>query len=97
VNGEVDSNLPHGELLTAVAEALVRRSPELTDLRKQAIEEIGAPALIEAIGTAANFQRMTRIADAIGIPIDSGLNGRGMELREQLGLDQFAGVHNSTD
>ncbi len=38
---------------------------------------------------------MTRIADAIGIPIDGGLNGRGMELREQLGLNQFAGVHNS--
>ena len=83
--------------VAAVAEALVRRSPELAGLRRQAIEEIGAPSLIEAIGTAANFQRMTRIADAIGIPIDGGLTGRGTELREELGLNHFAGVLNSAD
>jgi hypothetical protein len=96
VDGDVDSNLPHGELLTALAEALVRRTPELAALRQQTIEQVSPAALIETIGTAANFQRMTRIADAIGIPIDGGINGRGEDLREQLGLGSFAGARNST-
>lgn len=95
VDDDVDSNLPHGALLTSLAEALVRRAPELAALRKQAIEEIGPTALIEAVGSAANFQRMTRIADAIGVPVDPPSAAAGADLQEQLGLDRFAGALNT--
>jgi hypothetical protein len=37
---------------------------------------------------------MTRIADAIGIPLDQD-DGRGRVFRARLGIDQFAGAENT--
>jgi len=95
VDADADSGLPHGDELTAFAEALVRRSPDLDAARDQLEAAVGAEALIEAAGTAANFQRMTRIADAIGIPLDRDGGERGAAFRTGLGISEFAGAANT--
>lgn len=95
VDGEADSGLPHGEALSAFAEALVRRSPDLDGARDRLASEVGAAGLVEAAGTAANFQRMTRIADAIGIPLDRDGGEQGAAFRSGLGISEFAGATNT--
>jgi hypothetical protein len=39
---------------------------------------------------ASNFERMTRIADATGIPLDAPAAALSADLRDTLGLDRFA-------
>ena len=95
VDTGTDSQIPHGEALSVFAEALVRRSPNLGEARNRVVQELGPQQLVEAAGTAANFQRMTRIADAIGIPLDEAAAQHGVNMRAQLGIDQFAGAANT--
>ena len=95
VDATADSRLPHGGALSAFTEALVRRSPDLAAARDHLASAVGADGLVEAAGTAANFQRMARIADAIGIPLDNDGGERGAAFRARLGIDAFAGAANT--
>lgn len=89
-DGGAASPLPHGDVLTAFAEALVRRQPKLADVRARLATAIGPAAVIDAAGIVGNFQRMTRIADATGIPLDGFLARHSVDLRRALGIDRFA-------
>lgn len=95
VDNDVNSGIACGDALSAFAEALVRRSPDLDAARDRLAAEVGTDALIEAAGTAANFQRMTRIADAIGIPLDQDGGEKGVAFRERMGIAAFAGAANT--
>ena len=44
---------------------------------------------------AANFQRMVRIADSMGIPIDEKNVEVGAGIRQDLGLSRFASAENT--
>ena len=95
VNPSLDSGVDSGGLLSEFAEALVTRAESLPRLRDRIVAELGETALIEAAGTAANFQRMVRIADGIGIPIDKGMAERSDDVRAQLGLEAFGSAANT--
>lgn len=95
VDEAVESDLAHGDLLTALAEALVCRSDELQGVREQLYAAAGEAALIDAAGTAANFQRMVRIADGAGIPLDENVHRASAGLREELQLGHFASAANT--
>ena len=51
--------------------------------------------MIEAAGVSANFQRMVRIADATGIPVDDMTSELGATIRKELGLYAFESAANS--
>jgi hypothetical protein len=55
----------------------------------------GAEALVEAAAVAANFQRMVRIADSIGIPLDESNVSYTSDIRDQLDLGRFHSAKNS--
>jgi hypothetical protein len=93
-DAEVDSGLRAGAELSTFAEALVRRSDDPAAARGALLEAVGASGVIDAAGTAANFQRMTRIADAIRIPLDRD-DGHARDFRTKMGIDQFAGAENT--
>ena len=95
VDPSVSSGLEHGAVLTAFAEAAVTRSDELPAARQRIVDELGAGALIDATGTVANFQRMVRIADGIGIPIDDRMAAASGEIREQLELERYGSAANT--
>ena len=78
-----DSGVPHDSLLTAFAEAAVRRTDALPGLRERIAGELGLQELVDSAGVVANFQRMVRIADGCGIPLD------------ELGLHQYASAANT--
>lgn len=95
VNPESDSGVPHGGLLTAFAEAVVRQTDALAGLREQIQDELGAQQLVDAAGVVANFQRMVRIADGCGIPLDDFTKRASEDWREELGLHEFASAVNT--
>ena len=89
-NGGSDSNVEHGDHLTAFAEAIVGRDEaEIASKRATMVEAAGEPSMVDAAGVASNFQRMVRIADGIGIPLDEGLLGFSERTREQLDLNRW--------
>ncbi len=79
-----------GPELLRFAESLALRDDDLKH-RREALLEAAAPAvLVDAVGVAANFLCMTRIADAVGIPVDDRVTGEmGMQVRAELDLERF--------
>ena len=98
INGEasVAPGLKYAAELTAFAEAVASmEETALTAARAQLEVVAGAAVLVDAAGVAANFQRMVRIADAMGIPVDDADNEMQNEIREKLDLYRFRSSENS--
>jgi len=84
------SGVAHGAILLAFAEAMVGEDDAaLGQARQAVIETMGAEAMVDAAGVASNFERMVRIADATGIPLDERLEILSKEVREELHLERF--------
>jgi hypothetical protein len=52
----------------------------------------GSRVLVDAAGVVANFQRMVRIADSSGIPVDDMTSSLGRDVQAALGLERFPGA-----
>ena len=93
INGDRNAaalGVAHGAELMAFAEAVAGGDPtELQAARESLLASAGEAVLVDAAGVAANFQRMVRIADAIGIPIDDMTTELGNQVREELGIHRF--------
>ena len=88
--------VPHERELIALAEAVVRgNESELAEARSRAIAALGPESFVAAAAVASNFERMDRIADATGIPLDAPLAAISGEMRAQLGIDGFASAANT--
>ena len=62
----------------------------LAQARHAVMHILGPAAMVDAAGVAANFERMVRIADATGIPLDDRMATLTKEVREALHLERFA-------
>lgn len=87
----VDSGVPGQAGLISLVEASLDadRSGELPAARVQVEAELGAAALVDAAAVIGNFERMTRIADGTGIPLDEPVAAMSADLREDLGINGF--------
>ena len=99
VSGEV-SDIEFGvELMHfagSLAESLADGVEEELDLARKELQQVaGSDVLVDAAGVAGNFQRMVRIADAMGIPVDSMDNEMSNEIRKDLNLYRFHTAENS--
>ena len=84
------SHVPNGETLVAFAEAVVGEDETaLAVARQRVLNDLGAAALVDAAAIAANFERMVRIADSTGIPLDDSVYERTEDERAALRLEQF--------
>lgn len=52
-------------------------------------KKFGPEALVDAACIIGNFERMNRIADGTGIPIEAPLAALTSDIREELNLDSF--------
>lgn len=95
VDPSQESGVAHGALLMEFTEAAVRRGADLAEVRARLVEAIGASATVDAASTMANFQRMVRIADGTGIPVDGYILERSGELPERLGLKAYRSAANT--
>lgn len=87
---EIDSGVPgQGALLALVESTVDGRGEELPVARSAVAEELGSAALVDAAAVIGNFQRMTRIADGTGIPLDAPIAAMSADLRDELGINEF--------
>jgi hypothetical protein len=85
------SGVEHGPVLIAFAEAMVKNGNEvLAQMRRAVIETMSPEALVDAAGVASNFERMVRIADSTGIPLDERMEVLTKGVRDHLRLERFA-------
>ena len=61
----------------------------LTHVRHAVIEVLSPAAMVDAAGVVSNFERMVRIADATGIPLDARMQALSQEVRDTLHLERF--------
>jgi len=99
INGEADrvADVPHANELTAFAEAVASfDEARLTQARRELLEVAGEAVLVDAAGVAGNFQRMVRIADSMGIPVEQPTeNEISNQVRRDLDLYRFRSAENS--
>ncbi len=86
----VATGIPGDKALLAFAEESLGDDARGTaKARRRVLEELGGPALIDAAGVVANFQRMVRIADATGIRLDERVSALTADLRDELGINAY--------
>lgn len=78
-----------GNELIAFADAAVTRSPEVARTRAAVQQSLGDAGVVAIAAVIANFQRMVRIADGIGIEVDKPLELVSVDFREAIGINQF--------
>jgi hypothetical protein len=84
------SGVEHGTVLIALAEAMVGEDDDaLAPARQAVIEALSPEAMVDAAGVASNFERMVRIADSTGIPLDQRLEALTKGVRDQLHLERL--------
>ncbi len=69
----------------------------LEHARARVVDEMGGEALIDAAAVASNFERMVRIADSTGIPIDGMMVAVSEDVREELELSRFGSSVNTPE
>ncbi len=85
-----------GPQLLRFAESIAQRDTAAIKTSRNALLDIAGPqVVVDAAGVAANFQRMVRIADSIGIPVDNMTTELGQSVRQELKLDEFASAQNT--
>ena len=90
------SGVAHADTLVRFAEALVGGDDgRLTRARAELLQKVGPEALVDAAAVVGNFQRMVRIADATGIPLDAPMERVTEDLRSELGIDHFGSAANT--
>lgn len=90
------SGLENSKILIEYADVFMTRDSARLAVICEALEkEMGSKALVDASGVASNFQRMVRIADGTGIPVDPGNYEVKADLIEQLGLEQYESAKNT--
>jgi hypothetical protein len=78
----------HAATLIGFADAAVARDPEATrGARERLIATLGEAAMIDAAAVIGGFDGITRVADAIGIPIEPQKAALTADFRAELGLD----------
>jgi len=99
INGDeaaTDGDVTHARELMKFAEAFARRDEQaLTEARSNLLREAGPEVLVDAAGVAANFQRMVRIADSTGIPLDERNVALSAGVRKELNLERFGSAKNT--
>lgn len=82
-------------LLRFVDAAVGRDAAELARARQALRERVGDAATVDAAAVVANFERMVRIADGTGIPLDEPVAFFSADLRERLGIAGYGSAQNT--
>lgn len=99
INGDASAsmeNLEFAQELMEFAAAIASRDEgNLLKARTTLLDAAGWEVVVEAAAVAGNFQRMVRIADATGIPIDAARLPLMNKAAEELDLRRFESSRNT--
>ena len=94
--GDAGTTVPHAAEILAFGEAMMGGDADaLEGTREALIAAVGPAGFVDAACVVGNFQRMVRIADGTGIPLDPPMNALSSDIQRDLGLDAFAGAENT--
>ena len=93
----IATDIEHGELLLKFTESANGHSAELRNLTEEIISSMGEESFIKAASIVSIFNGLVRSADAMGIPLDVVTMSNTIEEREELGLNDYQGFHNSVE
>ena len=88
---QVESGVPQGTLLSRLVElTLSGDDPDAqAQIRQDICQQLSPAGLVDAAAVIGNFQRMVRIADGTGIPLDRPVSVVSAKLRDELGINKF--------
>ncbi len=91
VDGEQQPDgIEAGTELRDFADAILMKPPEeIADTRAKLVGRLNKQAMVDAAAVVGNFQRMVRIADGTGIPLDEPVVMISQSIREDLGINNF--------
>lgn len=90
------SGVPHADVLVAFAEAMVAADDaQLETARERLRARLGWETVVDAAAVASNFERMVRVADATGIPLDAPVEILTRDIRGILGVERFGSAANT--
>jgi hypothetical protein len=90
------SGVAHAGTLLAFVDAAVTCDDEvLARARADVLAKLGPEELVDAAAVVGNFERMVRIADSTGIPLDAPLTALTEDIRAELGIDRFGSAVNT--
>lgn len=88
--------MPHGKVLSDYCDALAGRNLNaLNAARASVVAALGSAAVVGAAAVAANFTKNDRLANGLGIPIDDLMFKTTVELRAELGLNNYRTARNT--
>ena len=91
-----DGGIAHGALLSDFATAAVTRDEAtLERTRREILDKLGPEELVDAAALVAHYEKMDRIADSTGLPLDAPMQVLGGELRDSLGIGKFTSAQNT--
>jgi hypothetical protein len=90
-----ESGVANAATLIALADAMVGDDEALARARRRVLDEMGAAQLVDVVAVASNFERMVRIADATGIPLDDPVEIMTSDERERLGINRYTAAANT--
>jgi hypothetical protein len=70
-------------------------SQALVRMREKGRAVLGDQGLVDAIGVAAGFNGITKIANATGLPLDADTETSTVDMRQQTRIDEFGDAHKS--
>lgn len=95
---KVRSGVPFQDELIRFAEvALGDNEAEISEARQALRDKLGDEAVVDAASVIANFQRMVRIADGAGIPLDTPMAVVTAPMRAELGLESYGSAGNTPE
>ena len=96
INGSgSQSGVPNAESLIAFTESANRQTSNLSQVRKQLSEEVGAEGMVDAAITVSIFQSLNIAADCSGIRIDDDWVTIAADLAKLTYADRFTTAENS--
>lgn len=92
----VETGVPAGaELLRFAETALGDDAEAIRAAREVVAGKLGEAAMVDSAGIIANFQRMVRIADGTGIPLDTPVAVLTDGIRNDLGINAYGSAENT--
>ena len=98
VNGETSEDSTFelsNELMSFATAVATRDEAALAESRERLLTASNAEVLVDAAAVAGNFQRMVRIADSIGIPLDEDFAPMAEPTVADLELRRFKTAENT--
>jgi hypothetical protein len=92
----VDSRVANGDVLISFTEALAGNDVTVLDAARASLEaRMGRDAVVAVSLIVANFSMVDRIANGLGIPVESMVLEPSSDFREALGINDFLSARNS--